>query len=244
MPLKYDLNQYSEFLVAHQKLVDRPLIPATTVVIMRDKEADGIEVLMVLRNPDLKFMGGSWVFPGGRIEDSDYGDNQNMTDAIFNSAIRETKEETSIELVPNNLVPHSHWVPPPVLPKLFATWFLLTHSNPKEITVDGSEIIDHQWIAPEAALKKRDDGEFEFAPPTFVTLSMLAKFNSAVDALEDAKNSTPSFFETKIVNHNGDTVALWAGDAGYEQGDPSIAGARFRLNMSANKWELETGTGY
>jgi 8-oxo-dGTP pyrophosphatase MutT (NUDIX family) len=44
--------------------------PAATVLLLRDA-APGIEILMQRRQASLSFMGGMWVFPGGRHEDSD-----------------------------------------------------------------------------------------------------------------------------------------------------------------------------
>src|SRR4051812_50090819 len=46
-----------------------PAIPAATVILLRDT-ADGIETLMLRRNSKIAF-GGMWVFPGGRVEESD-----------------------------------------------------------------------------------------------------------------------------------------------------------------------------
>lgn len=46
------------------------LRPAATVVLVRDR-ADGIEVLMMRRGEGLSFLGGMWVFPGGRMEAAD-----------------------------------------------------------------------------------------------------------------------------------------------------------------------------
>jgi 8-oxo-dGTP pyrophosphatase MutT (NUDIX family) len=46
---------------------------AATVLLLRDG-ADGIEVLLQRRGAALRFMGGMWVFPGGRHEDADRGD--------------------------------------------------------------------------------------------------------------------------------------------------------------------------
>jgi 8-oxo-dGTP pyrophosphatase MutT (NUDIX family) len=46
-----------------------PASPAATVAVVRDG-ANGLEVLLVHRNPEGSFA-GLWVFPGGRVEDGD-----------------------------------------------------------------------------------------------------------------------------------------------------------------------------
>ena len=45
--------------------------PAASVVLLRDTDG-GLEILYLRRNPDLRFMGGYWVFPGGRIDPGDH----------------------------------------------------------------------------------------------------------------------------------------------------------------------------
>ena len=235
-----DSKSYRDFLDDYQTKINGQLIPAATVVILRDNKAGGIEVLLVLRNPELKFMGGSWVFPGGKVDDKDFDESKDLIKALFNAAIREVKEETDLEIDPNLLISHSHWIPPPLIPKLFATWFFLAPAPDTEVKVDGNEIIDYQWITPQDALNKRDTGDFDFVPPTFVTINMLNQYSSTQEVLDAAtKQTEPSFYETKIVTTTDATIALWRGDAGYETGDPSIKGARLRLDISQERWELE-----
>src|SRR5579863_10366812 len=40
---------------------------AASVIILRGGD-DALEVLLVKRNPDARFMGGAWVFPGGAVD--------------------------------------------------------------------------------------------------------------------------------------------------------------------------------
>ena len=40
---------------------------AASLILLRDS-ADGPEVLLVQRNPEQRFMGGMWVFPGGAVD--------------------------------------------------------------------------------------------------------------------------------------------------------------------------------
>ena len=44
----------------------KPARQAATAIVMRDG-SDGPEVLLVQRNPESRFMGGAWVFPGGAV---------------------------------------------------------------------------------------------------------------------------------------------------------------------------------
>ena len=49
-------------------------IPAATVVLLRDG-SEGVEVLMLRKNSKITF-GGMWVFPGGKVEAFDKGENE------------------------------------------------------------------------------------------------------------------------------------------------------------------------
>ncbi len=85
-----------------------PLIPASTVILLRDgastndsnvsQSGEDIEVLMLQKNKNISF-GGMWVFPGGRIDDEDYdSDGREASDlmkAALAAAVRETVEETA-----------------------------------------------------------------------------------------------------------------------------------------------------
>jgi len=50
------------------------LIKASTIVVVRPDPNGGIEVLMTRRRPEMQFLGGFLVFPGGGVEDEDYSE--------------------------------------------------------------------------------------------------------------------------------------------------------------------------
>src|SRR3954451_16787589 len=94
-----------------------PAIPAATVILLRDA-ADGIETLMLRRNSKIAF-GGMWVFPGGRVEESDATGGVDEVTTARRAAVREAEEESGLVLHVDDLVAVSHWTPPPVTPKRF-----------------------------------------------------------------------------------------------------------------------------
>jgi len=51
---------------------DQPVIvaPAATLILLRDS-AEGPQVLLQQRNPGAAFVGGAWVFPGGKVDPAD-----------------------------------------------------------------------------------------------------------------------------------------------------------------------------
>jgi 8-oxo-dGTP pyrophosphatase MutT (NUDIX family) len=216
-------------------------VPAATVVLLRDG-ATGLETLMVLRASSLAFAGGMWVFPGGRVDPGDR-EPARPDDALASArraAAREAKEEAGLAVDADAMLPFAHWLPPPVAPKRFSTWFFLTRAvDDAAVTVDGGEIHDHRWTRPADAIAARDAGEIELAPPTWITLHRLASYSGVDDALADARAREPDFFVTHIARVEGGLVALWDGDAGYETADAAVPGARHRLWMVEPGWRYE-----
>jgi 8-oxo-dGTP pyrophosphatase MutT (NUDIX family) len=217
-----------------------PAIPAATVVLLRDG-ADGIETLMLRRNSKLAFAGGMWVWPGGRIDPDDYDANgpDDVEKAARRAAVRETSEEAGLLIDEAELVWFSHWTPPAISPKRFATWFFVAPAPAGVVRIDGGEIHDHQWIAPRTAMALHNKGEIELGPPTWITLEQLKDFSSVSLAMATLDEQQPEYFSTRFAAVDGGGVALYHGDAGYETSDGEIVGARHRLWMVESGWRYE-----
>ena len=214
-----------------------PAIPAATVVLLRD--APDPRVLMLHKTSKIAF-GGMWVFPGGRIDAEDHPEDGDIDVAARNAAARETMEEAGIASRPEDFVWFAHWTPPPITPKRFATWFFAARADSHEVAIDGGEIQDHQWLSPAQALARHAEGEIDLAPPTWITLYQLSRYGSTAEILEKLQAMETRIYETRIgQNTEGVRVAMWAGDAGYEQGDGTIAGERHRLVMKPGGFVFE-----
>ena len=213
-------------------------IPAATVILLRDAP-DGLETLMLRRNSKLEFAGGMWVFPGGRVDDADYPPDapDDVEAAVRVAAVREAEEESGLHVDIDGLVPFSHWTPPKVAIKRYATWFFVAEAPAGAVTIDDGEIHESMWVRPTEALRRRDAGEVELAPPTWVSLDRLARSATVAAALAEAEAAEVEAFETAIgKDADGQLVALWHGDAGYESGDATLEGRRHRLVMGATEW--------
>jgi 8-oxo-dGTP pyrophosphatase MutT (NUDIX family) len=224
-----------------------PAIPAATVVLLRDG-ADGVETLMLRRDSKLAFAGGAWVFPGGRIDPEDYpggevsGDDDAVLTAARNAAAREAMEEAGLVVDPDSLVWSALWTPGAIAARRFATWFFVGPAPEGRVTVDDGEIREHQWIRPADALTRRESGEIELIPPTWVTLHKLAEASSTAEVCAEASAREPEIFLTHIVRVDGGIASLWRGDAGYDDHDPDRPGPRNRLLMLDTGWRLETSS--
>ena len=208
-------------------------VPAATVVPLRDGPS-GLETLMLRRNSKLAF-GGMWVFPGGRVDEAD-GPGDELATAR-RAAVREAKEEAGIVIDAGALVPFSHWTPPQGAPRRFLTWFFLAPVREAvDVVIDMGEIHDHGWLSPADAMARRDAGEYELAPPTWMTLHRLAASADVDAALAEAGGRAPQRFETRAVVADGVLACLWAGDAGYDDGDAARPGPRHRLVCDPAGW--------
>ncbi len=221
-----------------------PAIPAATVVPLRDGP-QGLETLMLKRNSKLAFAGGMWVWPGGRIDPVDFpgatpvDDPDTLTGAARQAAVREAAEEAGIVVDAASLVWFAHWTPPEQSPKRFSTWFFVAPAPEGTVEIDGGEIHDHAWWSPREAMRLRDALEIELSPPTWITLEQLAPFASVADAMAGLAARPPEYFSTRIASAGDDLVALYHGDAGYEDGQADRPGGRHRLWMSNGGWRYE-----
>ena len=217
---------------------ETPAIPAATVVLLRDGGA-GVEVLMLHRTSKVAF-GGMWVFPGGRVDDGDRAPGGDEEAWARRAAAREAMEECGLAVEPDDLVPFSHWLPPAITPRRYSTWFFLARASDGEVVVDGGEIHAHDWLAAREVLDRRDRGDVDLAPPTWLTLHDLAQHDDVESALQAAAKRDPlPHYETRWAEVPGGAVAMWHGDGGYAAADPAQPGGRHRLWMVEAGWRLE-----
>ena len=198
-----------------------PTVPAATVVLLCDGETD-LEVLMLHRNSGRGAFAGYWVFPGGKVDDTD-------EDEVA-AAVREAQEETGIIVDPSTLVRFSHWTPPITELRRFATWFFLAPVYGAEVQVDDGEIVAFDWLPPSEVLARRDRGEVNLAPPTIITLTTLASYPTVADALAAHRSQEHAVFATTTRRTDAGTVVVWDPDVAV---DPTVAldapGRRHRI---------------
>ncbi|MGK0498601.1 MAG: 8-oxo-dGTP pyrophosphatase MutT (NUDIX family) [Oceanicoccus sp.] len=217
------------------------IFPAATVVLIRDSQL-GPEILLLRRSTQVSFAKGSWVFPGGRIDREDYRDDMiNIESAARFAAVRETLEETQLNIVEQDLNYFAHWTTPPGHNRRYATWFYMArvNNNTEKVVVDNSEIVDYCWYRPEQALADYRAKLIEMMPPTVVTLSELCAASSSSEAIALFKQRPVTKFLPKFSKTEQGIVMLYPGDAGYQDADSNAADPRNRLWMLDEAWRYE-----
>jgi 8-oxo-dGTP pyrophosphatase MutT (NUDIX family) len=209
------------------------------VTVVRDGDA-GLEVLMVKRSGHGAFA-GHWVFPGGKVEPADTAGGVDELTAARRAAAREAAEEAGLALDEDAFVAFAHWMPPPIEMRRFSTWFFAATASQHDVTIDGHEIHDHVWVRPADALARRDAGEIQLAPPTWMTLHQLAVHPDAGSVLAWARAlpAPPRFHTRHADGADGVRVLLWEGDAEYETGRADAPGPRHRLHLRPDGWVIE-----
>jgi ADP-ribose pyrophosphatase YjhB (NUDIX family) len=160
---------------------------AASVIVLRDG-SDGLEVLLLRRNPNARFMGGAWVFPGGAV-DAHEGEGD-LSHRI--AAVREVEEEAGLRLP--DLAP---------LPR------------GQEPRADGEEMVALGWHAPAGALDAHRRGALQLVFPTIKQLEQLAGFPSATALLEWAEGREVVAVEPRVLMTGEAARLVLPGEPGY-----------------------------
>jgi 8-oxo-dGTP pyrophosphatase MutT (NUDIX family) len=190
--------------------------PSASVVLLRrgGKHADrALEVLLLKRTEQAKFMPGVWVFPGGAVEAAD-GEGEPGHRAC---ATRELAEEAGIELpAEEELVLFSRWITPEVISTRFDAWFFLAlapaHTPP---TADGVETTEAAWFQPAAALEAQAAGDLTLAFPTLSQLNSLLPFATSEEAIAAYRDRQIDPILPKVIGDRDDHRVVLPGDPDY-----------------------------
>jgi 8-oxo-dGTP pyrophosphatase MutT (NUDIX family) len=190
--------------------------PSASVVLLRrgGKHKDrALEVLLLKRTEEARFMPGVWVFPGGGVDPED-GEGE----AGFRTcAARELQEEAGVELpADEELVLFSRWITPEVVSRRFDAWFFLAlapaHTPPEP---DGVETTEAAWYEPQAALDAQKSGELALAFPTISQLEALLPYRTSNEAIEAHRGRTVEPILPKVIGTQDKHRVVLPGDPDY-----------------------------
>lgn len=190
--------------------------PAASVVLLRRGGKHGdreLEVLLLKRSEQAKFMPGVWVFPGGAVDEADGAEEAGYRAC----AARELAEEAGIELpAEEELVLFSRWITPEVISTRFDAWFFLAlapaHTPPQP---DGVETTEAAWFRPAAALEAQAEGEIVLAFPTISQLRSLLPYRTSDEALAANRGRPVEPILPKVIGTKEDHRVVLPGDPDY-----------------------------
>ena len=187
---------------------------AACAILLRDAD-EGPEVLLLQRNPEARFMGGAWVFPGGAVHADDERDG---VPGPVGAALRETEEEAGLRIDgPAELVPFSRWITPAQVKIRFDTWFFVARAPAgAEPRIDNEEVVAARWLRPQDALDAGAREELSLVFPTIKHLEQLAEFTSVDHALEEAARRKVMPVEPRVLVDGGVARVLMPGEEGYD----------------------------
>lgn len=190
---------------------------AATVILLRGG-AQTLEVLLVKRTEQAKFMGGVWVFPGGAVDEDDPPAPGASGGAHRAAAARELSEEAGIVLAdPGALVEFSRWITPEEVSIRFDTLFFLAElPSGQEPQVDGEECVDQGWFTPQGALDAYAREQILLVFPTIKHLEQLGAFPSMVELLEYARGREVLPVQPKVWFDGEVARVALPGEPGYE----------------------------
>jgi 8-oxo-dGTP pyrophosphatase MutT (NUDIX family) len=153
--------------------------PAASVVLCRDGAA-GLETYLLHRHARMAFAASVAVFPGGGLEPGDRA----SADPLLACGLRETREETGVELAGEGVVRWAHWITPVIQPLRYDTVFFLAALPPGQIAEDlSTETESAGWMTPAAAVADHAAGRLALMPPTLSILVELSDVPTVAQAL-------------------------------------------------------------
>lgn len=186
---------------------------AASVILLRGG-GRSLEVLLVKRNPQARFMGGAWVFPGGAV-DTDDGEHDIAHRA---AGLRELAEEADVALTdPASLVPFSRWITPAEVKIRYDTRFFLAPApDGVQPRPDGEETVDARWYTPADALADHERGAILLVFPTIKHLEQLGEFPDADALLQYARGREVVPVQPRVLVSGETARILLPGDPDYE----------------------------
>lgn len=167
----------------------RPALSASVIIVR--EAADGLETYLLHRHSRMPFAAEMVVFPGGRVDPEDHAAE---IDPVRACALRETQEETSVQLGDHQLHPWAHWITPEVEPRRFDTTFFLAVMPAFQRAQDISGETDRAlWTRPDEAIRAAERREIGLMPPTYSIMLELQAAGSvaALLALADGRTVEP-----------------------------------------------------
>ncbi len=142
-----------------------------------------------------------------------------------------------LRLAIDELTYFAHWVTPEVEIKRFDTRFFVARAPEGQTPVhDDGETIHSEWLDPAEAIERSRGEEIALPPPTWTTLSALAKFDSIDAVVQWARGKPIPRVQPGFLKRGDETLLLYPGDPLY----PPIEGFEIpdetRFALKHRRW--------
>jgi 8-oxo-dGTP pyrophosphatase MutT (NUDIX family) len=198
-------------------MTDSEAIFAATLIVVREAESGPPELLMVERPKTMAFAGGAMVFPGGRLDPADWADSGSLEEAAARAAVRETAEETGLEVPIESLVPFARWRPNNVPHRRFDTFFFIAPcpQGAGPLRPQSGECERAVWISAAAMLRDIEAERASAIFPTVRNLERLQQFASFSELRDHAHAHPVQVISPWVEEREGERFLVIPDHLGY-----------------------------
>jgi 8-oxo-dGTP pyrophosphatase MutT (NUDIX family) len=123
----------------------------------------------------------------------------------------------------------AHWITPEASPIRFDTRFFLAGVPRDQAAIhDDGELAGSEWIAPAAALRKADRGEWTMILPTLKNLGAPVELRTVADAEEAARRREITTLQPRVLRRPEGIQVVLPGDDGWDDADAGAPDAGSR----------------
>ena len=121
-----------------------------------------------------------------------------------------------VRLALDELAYFAHWVTPEIETRRFDTRFFIARAPEGQTPVhDEGEASHSEWFDPADAIERCRAGVISLPPPTWTTLSMLARFDSVDDVMSWARRKVIPRVQPRFEKRGDRTLLFYPGDPMY-----------------------------
>lgn len=137
--------------------------------------------------------------------------------------------EQGLTLDVTNIEEVARFITPMGPPRRFdAHFFVAKAPHGQDASHDDSEIVNAEWLQPEVAIERWQQGEMTMMTPTVRMLACLQRFDSVEEVLAAARQRLP-YKRVRVSDPDGNYRVVLPGEAGYESADLEVETGWIRL---------------
>ena len=141
------------------------------------------------------------------------------------------------QLALDELTYFAHWVTPEIEIKRFDTRFFVARAPHGQTALhDEGETSHSEWLDPLVAMDRSRKGEIALPPPTWTTLSRLAKFQAIEEVIAWARRTPIPRVQPRFVTRGDETLLFYPGDPLYPPLDGFETPEDTRFVLKNRRW--------